>query len=193
MSDYYFLCDAGTTLRRQVDRRWPKRDKASDGWIGDASHAAAVSDHNPCWTCTGKAHGVVRAIDLDANLNKDVPDAMTAFVKQLVELGRQNLDGHRVSYIIYNRRMWRSYDKVINGVTVKAWDPAPYTGTDDPHTSHAHISFTPAGDFDGDRFPLRIFDAPMRHRLSQLIRTLTEKIQDLKHDRAMARRKKHNL
>ena len=60
------LCKGGVTLRDQIDRRWPKRDKASDGWIGDAAHLArgSASDHTP-----NKA-GVVHAIDIDENMGK---------------------------------------------------------------------------------------------------------------------------
>jgi hypothetical protein len=41
------LCAGGVRLRDQIDRRWPNRDKRSDGWIGDSDHAARKSDHNP--------------------------------------------------------------------------------------------------------------------------------------------------
>jgi len=53
------LCKGGVKLRDQVNRRWPRRDKASDGWIGDRAHSERISDHNP-----NKA-GVVHAIDID--------------------------------------------------------------------------------------------------------------------------------
>jgi peptidoglycan hydrolase-like protein with peptidoglycan-binding domain len=48
-------------LRSEIDTRWPNRDRSSDGSIGDASHAASKSDHNP------NPAGVVRAIDVDAD------------------------------------------------------------------------------------------------------------------------------
>lgn len=34
-------------LRDEFNQVAPKRDKGADGWIGDTSHAAASSDHNP--------------------------------------------------------------------------------------------------------------------------------------------------
>jgi hypothetical protein len=56
------LVAAGVTLRAQVNKRWPTREKASDGWIGDRAHASRKSDHNP----DGK--GWVHALDIDADL-----------------------------------------------------------------------------------------------------------------------------
>ncbi len=41
------LCAAGVTLRNQVNRAFPNRDRRSDGWVGDSSHSARKSDHNP--------------------------------------------------------------------------------------------------------------------------------------------------
>ena len=51
-----------TKLRDQVDNRWPKRDKRTDGIIGDAAHQARQSDHNP------DSKGAVHALDLDKDL-----------------------------------------------------------------------------------------------------------------------------
>lgn len=60
MSDYY-LAPCLVKQRSRTNAKWPHRDHASDGWIGDASHQARKSDHNPDWD----ANGVVRATDTD--------------------------------------------------------------------------------------------------------------------------------
>src|SRR5215470_17886646 len=46
------------TLRDQVNRMAPDRDKSSDGTIGDERHQTTKSEHNP------DANGVVRAMDI---------------------------------------------------------------------------------------------------------------------------------
>lgn len=61
----YFLAPSLVSLRNSINEAFPKRDKRSDGWIGDASHAARTSEHNPCWGCGGYQYGIVRATDTD--------------------------------------------------------------------------------------------------------------------------------
>ena len=52
-------------LAATVNAAAPNRSKASDGWIGDASHAARKSDHNPNRTPgDGIPDGVVCALDI---------------------------------------------------------------------------------------------------------------------------------
>ncbi len=63
------LCKAGQQLREQIDDAFPDRDRTSDGWIGDAKHAARKSDHNPT------DEGIVRAIDIDADLKSHKSEA----------------------------------------------------------------------------------------------------------------------
>jgi len=116
VADYY-LAPSLVALRNEINARWPNRDKASDGWIGDASHAARKSDHNPDWD----AGGVVRAIDADRD-GINVAELLAATVRD-----------HRVAYVIWDRRIASATE---DGTP---WDWEPYDGTN-PHTQHVHIS-----------------------------------------------------
>lgn len=122
------------TLRDALNRHWPHRDHASDGFIGDARHAATKSDHNPDPHSTPP--GCVRGGDYDA-------DGIHApFVAEhLRQLGAAG--DRRLAYVIYNRR----YTGPDTG-----WRWVEYTG-EDPHTSHIHVSSAPAGDRDDAGWP----------------------------------------
>ena len=132
------LCKAGQQLREQIDDAFPSRDRASDGAAASPGHKAhsPKSDHNP------DEKGIVRAIDIDADLKSDKSAAFD-FANQLRLLARSD---KRISYIIFNERIaswvgnyrWRKY-KGIN-----------------PHKKHIHISFTKLGDNDGSMFYLPI-------------------------------------
>jgi hypothetical protein len=126
------LCKAGQQLREQIDDAFPDRDRASDGWLGDAKHAARKSDHNPT------AEGIVRALDIDANLRSHKSEAFD-FADQLRLLARSD---KRISYIIFNGKIasWKRNYK---------W--RAYSGLN-PHTSHIHVSFTKLGDNDRSMF-----------------------------------------
>ena len=139
------LCKGGVTLRGQVNRRWPKRDKASDGWIGDRAHSERISDHNP-----NKA-GVVHAIDIDENMGKGRNrNGRTAkrLANQLLEYASSGLPGaKRLKYVVYENRIASgTYRK-----TFWSWRHGNYG-----HTAHIHVSFTSAADRDGTVFPLPI-------------------------------------
>ena len=126
------LCKAGVQLREQIDDAFPDRDRASDGWIGDTKHAARKSDHNPT------AEGIVRAIDIDADLRAHKSEAFD-LADQLRLLARSD---KRISYIIFNGKI-ASYKRNYK------W--RKYTGIN-PHKTHIHISFTPKGDEDRSMF-----------------------------------------
>lgn len=135
-----FLCAAGVKLREQVNECFIDRDKRSDGWIGDARHAATKSDHNP----DGKT-GVVRAIDLDSDFGapKNTASYLADQLRKAAKSGEK-----RIAYIIYNGRIC---SPILN------WKWRKYKGID-PHTSHLHISFTQAGDKNGVRFNVPILE-----------------------------------
>jgi hypothetical protein len=118
-------CRASITLADEINRRWPGRDRASDGTVGDAAHATRTSDHNPWVVVDGV--GVVRARDID----KDGIDApwLVEHLRALGAAGDPRLTGG--GYIIFNRRITRP--------DFTGW--REYTGSN-PHTSHAHVSFS---------------------------------------------------
>lgn len=107
-------------LKRELDRRWPNRDRRTDGMIGDVAHCPGDSDH-----CPNSAQ-VVRAFDIDAD------GIRTAWVAEhLRQLGAQGdprlNDG---GYVIFNRRI---------ASEVGDWRWRKYEG-DSPHTDHIHVS-----------------------------------------------------
>jgi hypothetical protein len=120
----YYLAPSLVQLRSEVNARWPGRDKASDGWIGDTSHAARKSDHNPDWA----AGGIVRAIDVD----KDGIDPLLLVAAACAD--------PRTNYVIFNRRIYtRSY----------GFKPTTYTGAN-PHDKHVHVSIRHGATYEQD-------------------------------------------
>lgn len=111
------LANSLVKLRDQVNAAFPNRNKASDGWIGDAAHAASASDHNP------NGAGVVCALDITNS-------PQTGFdVHALADRIRVNRHSN-LKYIISNRRICGDWT---------GWAWWPYNGSN-PHSSHAHFS-----------------------------------------------------
>lgn len=117
----YFLATSLRTFRHSVNVEYPNRDFASDGWIGDAAHAARVSDHNPCWSCTAPYRGIVRAIDVTND--PTIPEIRERILYSAI--------GHdAVWYVISNGKIYsRTHD----------WKELDYTGANG-HYHHVHIS-----------------------------------------------------
>jgi hypothetical protein len=114
------LAKAIPVLQAQVNAAYPHRPKGADGTIGDAAHAARVSDHNP-----NPPHaGVVTAWDITTDTFSNT------LAEQLREMGMRG-DG-RVKYVIWQRHITSAEH---------AWKWAPYTGAD-PHTGHIHLSLS---------------------------------------------------
>jgi peptidoglycan hydrolase-like protein with peptidoglycan-binding domain len=111
-----YLVPSLVALRNEVNARFPKRDKSSDGWIGDDSHATRFSSHNPTDS------GAVRGLDLDIDDN----DAGRSLARQVLDAV---IGDHRVWYVIHKGVIWsRTY----------GWRARAYTGN--PHTGHIHVS-----------------------------------------------------
>ena len=108
----WHLAPSLVQFRAEVDKKWPKRSKKSDGTIGDTSHAARKSDHNP------NSRGSVNAIDI--TYPGVDPDVVIAAVKKHPS----------AAYVIFNRHIYSATD---------GWVKKPYTGIS-PHTEHLHIS-----------------------------------------------------
>lgn len=109
------LANSLITLRAAVDRKFPTRSKASDGWIGDAAHAARLSQHNP------NEAGVVCAIDITEDLSVGL-DCM----RLMNELDASN--DPRIYYLIHDHQIDNSDDS-----------RTPYYGPN-AHEKHMHIS-----------------------------------------------------
>ena len=141
------LCKGGVRLRDQVDKRWPKRDKSSDGWIGDRAHQARkTSDHNP-----SKATGIVHAIDIDENLGKGKNrngKSARRLTNELLEYAQSGLPGsNRLKYVVYENRIASgTYKRSFWTWRSGSWG----------HTAHIHVSFTSKADRDGTAWPLPI-------------------------------------
>lgn len=121
------LARALETLRSQVNAKWPNRSKSSDGSVGDTSHSARPSDHNP-------VNGIVHAIDI----THDPKGGFDSYAFADMLLKKQD---RRVKYIISNRRIGSGPQGPGAGVWRK------YTGSN-PHDHHVHISVVagPAAD-----------------------------------------------
>lgn len=109
-------------LRDEFNNIAPGRDKASDGWIGDAAHAASKSDHNP------DTDGAVHAIDVDRDLR--TPGLSMEKVVQFLLARCRSGQEARLRYIIFDRRIWSASS---------GWRQNAYTGAN-PHDHHAHFS-----------------------------------------------------
>lgn len=107
----------------QADLLWPDRSHASDGTIGDASHSASVSDHNP------DSKGCVHAYDMTHDPAHGVDTFKLANDLRDRCLADATFRGV-IKYIISNRRIY-------NPTISPAW--RPYNGSS-PHRDHVHVS-----------------------------------------------------
>ena len=142
------LVAGGVTLRNQVNKRWPKRDKRSDGWIGDKAHAGRQSDHNP------DARGLVHALDIDADLDPKDPGAAQRLANQIVAYAASGIPGaNRIKYVVFN-------DQIASGTYANSmWK---WRGSGYGHLRHIHVSFSTKGENNAQPFPLPILNTPKK-------------------------------
>ena len=139
------LVAGGVVLRKQIDARYPGRDRRSDGWIGDRAHGARKSDHNP------DRNGWVHALDIDENMGKGRwrnGRAARQLADQLRLYAASGMPGsERIKYIVHERKLASGTYKA----TWWKWRPGNWG-----HDHHIHISFTAAAQKDDRLFPLPI-------------------------------------
>lgn len=114
----YRLAPSLVRARTVIDNRWPGRDRASDGWIGDPAHQARTSDHNP------NDRGMVDAIDVDMYGGTTIVHRPSIVAGLMLHPSTE--------YVIFNRRIFRKADR---------FRPRVYTGIN-PHTGHCHCSIS---------------------------------------------------
>lgn len=117
-----YLSRSLDNLFNEIDSRWPKRDRRTDGWY--ATDRESVG-HNP------GHRGLVHAIDVDDDGIDEV------WIIRNIYKG-----GDVLRYIIWNRHIYHRRD---------GWKARPYTGKS-PHTDHMHIEInqtTAAEDYNG--------------------------------------------
>ena len=103
------LSKAAEQFCSEINDKYSKRDKRSDGWIGDLSHSARKSDHNP------DKNGWVRAIDIDSDLVKGSSKESWLLAEDIKMIALKG--DKRISYIIHQHRIasplknwaWRVY------------------------------------------------------------------------------------
>lgn len=136
MSDW-ILVPCLVALRTEFNVVAPGRRKGADGAIGDASHTSS-SDHTPDEDSDilrgrdSDSRNEVHALDIDSSGPWPGGAAwFDAAVKGIVDRHRRGADD-RLQYVIWNRQ--------IANRDVDDWRWRVYTGTNDPHTNHAHFS-----------------------------------------------------
>src|SRR5690606_9422972 len=115
------------TLRDQINARYPNRNRASDGTIGDAAHATRDSDHNP-WVRDGRL-GVVTALDITHDPAHGVD------IDRLTDELQASRDP-RIKYVIANGLIMDTRPGF------NPWRWVRYTGSN-RHTRHFHLQVMP--------------------------------------------------
>lgn len=121
-------------LRDEINERWPNRDRRSDGSIGDASHQAGTSDHNP------DANESVNAIDVDEDIHHIGASGKSEEIYKIIEAFEKHPAAH---YWIYEGQIADKDD---------GWTRRSYSGSN-RHTEHAHFSIRHGNEYENDTRP----------------------------------------
>jgi peptidoglycan hydrolase-like protein with peptidoglycan-binding domain len=124
------------TLRKQLDELHPRRNKSSDGSIGDAVHASRKSDHNP-WVRDSANVPVVTAMDF----THDPAGGLDCNI-----LAAALINDPRTKYVIWD-------GKIHNRAVSSRW--RVYTGVN-KHTHHLHLSVSEAQQRFDDNKPWKV-------------------------------------
>lgn len=127
-------------LLAQINTKYPKRSKASDGGIGNAEHSARTSDHNP------DTDGVVKARDF-------THDPAGGLNSELVAQALLDSRDPRIKYVISNRKIAAGSDGP------SPWKWRKYTGAN-AHDHHFHISVKKGKSFFDDTADWNLNAAP---------------------------------
>jgi hypothetical protein len=148
------LVAGGVKLRSQIDAKWPKRDRRSDGWIGDSAHSKRKSDHNP------DKNGWVHALDIDENMGMRGVwrNGRTArrLANQLRLYAASDLPGSdRLKYLVYEGRL-------SSGTYRSTW--WNWRSGNWGHYQHIHVSFTAKAQEDRRVWPLPVLATSREQR-----------------------------
>lgn len=112
-------------LQADLDAEFGEK-RPADGTVGDASHAARSSEHNPDNDADSMPKGAVSAIDVYTTANGKTWISASEFAKLLDAFKKDS----RVWYVIHKGYIYsRTYD----------FAKRKYTGSN-PHTNHIHLS-----------------------------------------------------
>ena len=131
-----------TVMRDQFNKRFPHRDKASDGILGDQNHASRFSYHNP------DKNNIVHALDIDKGFGKKGDDDI--FITQLLDFCLNKRPGsERILHVVFK-------DQVASGTYRDTmW---VMRGSGYGHWEHIHFSFTTIGERDFSLFDIPILN-----------------------------------
>ncbi len=118
-----------TTWRAAVSEEYPKRSRRSDGTLGDARHAASVSEHNP------DRDGSVDAWDMDVNLLGSKDSDGNAAEDEAIEALKAEFQKQK------GAQLWIHNGQIANK-DLGHWRRRPYHGRN-AHQHHVHWQSDP--------------------------------------------------